>query len=55
MMCSVGLPRGNSVQGEIPQLTSLPKPWGPKPFEGDESDGSHKPAAAFALKSLVIP
>jgi len=42
------------LQGEIPSLTSLPKPWGPKAYEANESDRSHTPPAAFSMQRLTI-
>ncbi len=43
-----------NLQGEIPALTALPKPWGPKPFEANEADKSHTPPAAFSMQRLAI-
>lgn len=42
------------VQGEIPNITSLPKPWGPKSYSAPEKDHSHRPPEAFSLKQLKL-
>lgn len=33
-----------AVQGEIPTLTELPAPWGPKPYVASAADAAHGPA-----------
>ena len=42
------------LQGEIPNITSLPKPWGPKPYTAPEKDHSHQPPLAFSMKQLKL-
>ena len=32
------------TQGEIPTLSELPSPWGPKAYVASERDDMHKPA-----------
>ncbi len=32
------------LQGEIPALTDLPAPWGPKPYVASVTDAAHAPA-----------
>ena len=36
--------RGLAVQGEIPTLTELPAPWGPKPYVASAAEAAHGPA-----------
>jgi hypothetical protein len=47
------------VQGEIPQLSELPAPWGPKPYEATEEDAANAPAqfpeGFLPLKDMAGP